>query len=56
VPASLGGPGFEAWLAESGDTAWETGQASISGNPSAVKGGKLRMAMQEFPATLRTEG
>ncbi len=56
VPASLGGPGWEAWLAETGDTTWETGQGGIIGNPDAVKGGKLRMAMQEFPATLRTEG
>jgi len=56
VPPELGGPGFAKWLAETGDTSWETRQATVSGDPHAVKGGRLRMAMQEFPSTLRTEG
>jgi microcin C transport system substrate-binding protein len=56
VPAELGGPGFEAWAAAHPEAGWQTGQATLSGNPEAVKGGRLRLAMPEFPATLRTVG
>ncbi len=56
IPPELGGPGFETWLKESGAEGWVTGQPTVSGNPKAVKGGRLRMATQEFPSTLRTIG
>jgi len=56
VPPELGGAGFAAWLGETGDTSWQSAQATLSGDPDAVKGGKLRMAMSEFPPTLRNVG
>lgn len=56
VPAELGGPGFEAWVAAHPEAGWQTGQASVTGNPQAVKGGRLRLAMPDFPATLRNVG
>ncbi len=56
IPPELGGPGFENWLQETGGDGWITGEPTVSGNPNAVKGGRLRMAVQEFPSTLRTIG
>ncbi len=56
VPAELGGPGFAEWAKNNPGEGWETGTPTAAGNPNAVKGGRLRMAMQEFPATLRIEG
>ena len=56
VPAELGGPGFEAWATAHPEAGWQTAKATVTGNLQAVKGGRLRMAMQEFPATLRTVG
>lgn len=56
VPPELGGPGFEEWVAAHPEEGWETREATVSGNPNAVKGGRLRMSIPEFPATLRTEG
>jgi microcin C transport system substrate-binding protein len=54
VPPELGGPGFEEWV--KGQPGWKTATPSAVGNPEAVKGGKLRMAMVEFPSTLRIVG
>ena len=56
IPPELGGPGFTDWLKSAGDKRWLTGNPTVAGNPEAVKGGRLRMAMQEFPSTLRTIG
>lgn len=50
VPAELGGKGFtgKGWLSNENYEA--------TGDPRAVKGGKLTMALYDFPSTLRTEG
>ncbi len=54
VPAEQGGKGFPAIAAEQG---WETNtEVSVYGSPDAKKGGALKMALVEYPATLRTEG
>ena len=56
VPPELGGAGFEDWLAQTGDTSWETNIFEPMGDPAAVKGGKIRFRLQEFPATVRNYG
>ena len=56
VPPELGGPGFAEWVKNNPDEGWLTGNPTAAGNPDAVKGGRLRMAMVEFPSTLRTVG
>ena len=49
IPPELGGPGFTG-------EGWETNTSPTVGNPNAVKGGSLRMALEEFPSTLRRFG
>lgn len=58
VPATLGGPGFEKIAAELG---WQTGrltkeQLLLNADPNAKKGGSIRVAVTNFPATLRAYG
>ncbi len=54
VPAEQGGAGFDTLAVAQG---WETNDnPSIYGAPNAKKGGEITLALQEYPATLRTEG
>jgi microcin C transport system substrate-binding protein len=49
IPPELGGPGFTG-------EGWETAVATDPGHPDAVKGGRLRMHLPEFPSNLRRYG
>ncbi len=54
VSAEMGGAGF-AELAD--DLGWQTpGNPVMEGDPSARVGGRFNMRIQEYPATLRSEG